>query len=96
MKIIKVQRTNENNGYVMFTDGDAIAVAPLDHFKSDADFLSQLDTKVTETVIKADKVVTLIKAVTGEDIYAGVREELKAFTDLETIFEAKPDGVTTH
>lgn len=96
MKIVKVQRTIENQGYVMFTDTGAIAVAPLEGFDGDADFLSQLDGDVLDTVIKADRLVTLIKAATGDDIYAGVREELKAFTDLETIFEAKPEGVTVN
>lgn len=96
MKIIKVQRTIENDGYVMFTDTDAIAVAPVTAFESDEDFLSKLDGEVLGVVVKADRLVAMIKASTGKDIYAGVREELKSFTDLTTIFEAKPDGVTVH
>lgn len=96
MKIVQVQRSIENDGYIIFTDTGAIAMAPVSAFESDEDFLSKLDGQVIDTVTKADRLVTLIKAATGDDIYAGVREELKAFTDLETIFEAKPEGVTVH
>lgn len=89
-KIVKVQKTEAQSGYIISGNDGSLSVAGFNLYKGDEDFLAKLeDGQVAQIAELAAEVARRLTKATGMDLFAALQDEMKNIPDLTTIYEVQ-------